>query len=296
MNDFNEFVNLSKTVCVLLNQYGTICYSNTDNIITEQFLEYLDVNRYLSTCGKTDFHMKCYCASIDKIELNKEVYYLILIQHEKISFNNAYIDILTGLYNRNFWEQFCDGIISRLGTDNFSLVLIDVDDLKKYNDTYGHLEGDKIIKIVGQSIKDSIRKEDLGIRYGGDEFIILIFNGDKNIGSDIIKRVRREIRKKSTDDTNIQISAGVYFGKCLNDINKIIEMADSNLYSEKKSKKRQSDKNDILKKLDREIKIIQNDLKSASKYKVADEKYITDLKGKIGKLDNIISKYLKKYD
>ncbi|MEF1208002.1 GGDEF domain-containing protein, partial [Photobacterium damselae] len=76
---------------------------------------------------------------------------------------------MTGFYRRDFYEKKLNKL------DNFSMLLIDIDNFKKINDTYGHKKGDDVIRQVARLIMDNIRQKDIAIRWGGEEFII-IFN------------------------------------------------------------------------------------------------------------------------
>ncbi|NLC04216.1 MAG: diguanylate cyclase, partial [Tissierellia bacterium] len=115
---------------------------------------------------------------------------------------------------------------------------------------------------VGQAIKNSIRKEDAGLRYGGDEFIILLFNQDKKAAYRVIERIRREISELAAEHgVNIQISAGAACYDCLRDMEDIIKMADRDLYKEKQMKKTKEKQNsDKLKYLIQEIEKLRDEL------------------------------------
>lgn len=91
----------------------------------------------------------------------------------------------------------------------FTLIVIDVDNLKSLNDSRGHLAGDKAIRIVGQSIIESIRKQDIAVRYGGDEFFVLLANTKKAIVEKVINRIKENIRKRGKEENiHIEISTG----------------------------------------------------------------------------------------
>ncbi|MFA5749760.1 MAG: GGDEF domain-containing protein [Candidatus Shapirobacteria bacterium] len=88
--------------------------------------------------------------------------------HQKIN-----MDLVTGCYNRNFWEEFTT--IKK--KENTSIIMCDVDGLKKINDEKGHLVGDNLIKSVASYLKKEFNQENnIVIRYGGDEFIIICTN------------------------------------------------------------------------------------------------------------------------
>lgn len=113
-----------------------------------------------------------------------------VIVYKRDYYSKSIIDAITGLYNRNYLEEIRETICySKF--KNISLILIDIDNLKNINDNYGHLEGDKAIEIVGNSIKNNIRTEDIGIRYGGDEFIIILFNKDTKAANKIVNRIKK---------------------------------------------------------------------------------------------------------
>lgn len=86
-----------------------------------------------------------------------------------------HLDRFTGLYNKDYAATVIQDILSK---DNrrHALVLLDIDNFKGFNDTYGHDEGDKILKAISRRIKRAFRKVDVGGRFGGDEFIVLVQN------------------------------------------------------------------------------------------------------------------------
>lgn len=90
-------------------------------------------------------------------------------------------DGMTGLYNRRFLEEFIDTVMSQAkrGDDTYSILMLDVDFFKMVNDTYGHDIGDKVIVEIGKVLKENIRAADLAIRYGGEEFVLLLRNADE---------------------------------------------------------------------------------------------------------------------
>ena len=85
-------------------------------------------------------------------------------------------DPLTGLYNRRYMQEFLDREIhrSRRSERPLSLMMIDIDYFKRYNDTYGHPAGDDALRLVGDALRNSVRAEDLACRYGGEEFILIL--------------------------------------------------------------------------------------------------------------------------
>lgn len=96
-----------------------------------------------------------------------------------------YHDVLTGTYNRRYYEDVASRIVGPAG-----IALMDVDDFKICNDTYGHYAGDMALKTVANAIQSCIRKSDLLIRYGGDEFLLVL----PGIPSDILQAKLEQIR------------------------------------------------------------------------------------------------------
>ncbi len=87
-------------------------------------------------------------------------------------------DGMTGLYNRRFLEEMIDKIMSQSerNKDTYSVMMLDVDFFKMVNDTYGHDVGDIVITALAKLLKDSIREADMAIRYGGEEFVLMLHN------------------------------------------------------------------------------------------------------------------------
>jgi diguanylate cyclase (GGDEF)-like protein/PAS domain S-box-containing protein len=122
---------------------------------------------------------------------------------EQILRERANIDELTGLYNHRHFHQRLDeetARCSRFG-DVFSLLSIDLDLFKAYNDIYGHLEGDEILRKVGGHIRGATRMIDIGFRYGGDEFAVILpgtpISGAFTVGERIRKLVDSEMDMKN---------------------------------------------------------------------------------------------------
>lgn len=88
----------------------------------------------------------------------------------------AYYDQLTGLYSRNFFEELLKKQTAIIEREKISseVIIIDIDNFKKINGSYGHVAGDKVLRFVAECIKESIRSSDTAVPYGGDEFVIVL--------------------------------------------------------------------------------------------------------------------------
>ena len=128
--------------------------------------------------------------------------------------NLAIYDTLTGLYNRRYFDE-------KFGTEaqqafvnktSLSLVLIDIDHFKKVNDTFGHPEGDKILRGVATLLKNSVRKKDTVARYGGEEFILILPEANLEGASMIAERIRKLVENTSFDIGNAHLNATISLG------------------------------------------------------------------------------------
>jgi len=107
----------------------------------------------------------------------------------------ANTDELTGLFNHRYFHERLDEEIARCSRfgNIFSLIFMDMDNFKAYNDIYGHLAGDEILNQIGQHIKDSSRVTDIGYRYGGDEFAVILPETSLEDAHKVAERIRRGV-------------------------------------------------------------------------------------------------------
>ncbi|WP_236709999.1 PAS domain-containing protein [Longilinea arvoryzae] len=146
-------------------------------------------------------------------------------------------DALTGLHNRFFFEEE----LSRLEENHrqsISMLMVDLDGLKKINDTRGHFAGDEALRLVAQLLRACLRGEDLVARLGGDEFAVLLPNTRSAEMERIIARMRRMIRKFNQRRPEMPISLSIGGATALPgaSLRRALEKADQQLYEEKKQK------------------------------------------------------------
>ena len=156
----------------------------------------------------------------------------------------ARIDELTGLLNRRTLDEMIDDEISRHSRYGgvFSLAILDLDSFKTYNDTYGHPEGDILLRQVGQVIKGAIRTADRAFRYGGDEFAILLPQTSIDDALQVTERVRDRI-SSDINSGDIRVTASIGLANWPDDgvsHTDIIAAADVTLYRAKRSGGNQS--------------------------------------------------------
>lgn len=131
-----------------------------------------------------------------------------LVQHVTIALRNAQMyrkmeetsitDDLTKLYNTRYCNQVLDELIKQRITTkaNISLIFFDVDFFKLVDDNYGHLVGSDTLRLIGERAKSVIRERDIAVRYGGDEYIIVLPDTDKPTAAIIAERIRKTIEEK----------------------------------------------------------------------------------------------------
>ncbi len=150
----------------------------------------------------------------------------------------AVTDSLTGLFNRHKLQDSLDTEVERAKRYSrpLSIIMIDMDKLKVINDTYGHAAGDEALKLVSRSIQRSIRKVDLGTRFGGDEFIVLLPEADREEAAAVAKRIREAILAVEFESGKLSVSMGVVQWHSGFDTSKdFVHAADEAMYLAKRS-------------------------------------------------------------
>jgi len=153
----------------------------------------------------------------------------------------AETDPLTELFNRrSFFRELEKRIKSG---ERFSVAILDLDNMKRINDTLGHQEGDRVLEAVSKALKKSIREDDLAARYGGDEFAVLFtrqgpppekFRGrfKANLDAELAKLKNENLKELS-------FSLGLaYYPQDGQDISSLLRIADTKMYAEKEAKKK----------------------------------------------------------
>lgn len=189
--------------------------------------------------------------------------------------NLANKDELTGLYNHRYFQEAVENEIIEAEKSGkpVSLLFIDIDYFKRYNDLYGHIAGDKVLEKIGQLLKSKLSNKDIAARYGGEEFAIIIPNCDEEGAIVVGEAIRAEIEKtyfegqENLPNDNLTISVGVssYPGKSKNKT-ELINSADDALYRAKFfNKNRVESYHSILEELKEDIEEEHIDLISSIK-------------------------------
>ncbi|MGL1892475.1 MAG: GGDEF domain-containing protein [Spirochaetaceae bacterium] len=144
-------------------------------------------------------------------------------------------DGLTGLYNARYLHKILEEEITKNSTESVDLavIMLDVDNFKNYNDTYGHKQGDLVLKSLADVIKRSAREIDISCRYGGEEFTVILPRTTLSAAEDVAERIRTNFEKLKFTTVSIGVSEFIH-GE---NVDQIIERADMALYKAKKGGK-----------------------------------------------------------
>lgn len=145
-------------------------------------------------------------------------------------------DSLTGLFNQRYFYDRLKAEIERARRQKhpLSLLLLDIDQFKSYNDTFGHLEGDRVIQTMGKVVVDCTRTSvDIGFRYGGDEFTIILPEADQDQAQQIAERIRKGFEARKFD--RLTLSIGLMSYREGDSLRGFISSADAAMYDAKRS-------------------------------------------------------------
>jgi diguanylate cyclase (GGDEF)-like protein len=182
-----------------------------------------------------------YVYDLSHIKKMEESIQLLKTEAEKI-----YFDALTGIHNRRYFDENQDRIIKTLSRSGgkLSLMMIDIDFFKNYNDTYGHKEGDNCLRMVADTLEKCVtRTDDFIARYGGEEFVVVLPNTDQKGACVIAKKLLKNMRElkiphaKSAAADYVTVSIGVTTGAVSHtqDMDDYVRRADEMLYKSKQN-------------------------------------------------------------
>lgn len=156
-------------------------------------------------------------------------------QVERLYFQiRANKDALTGAYTRHYFDFWLMRFKSNFDGDMnpIAVVMTDINGFKKFNDTYGHKAGDQALKDITSIFESSIRKDDLFIRYGGDEFLFVFTQCDEALCAKIMKRIDSEIQNLH-EDNDLSLAYGYAIVNDPDAIKRSIDKADKKMYNHK---------------------------------------------------------------
>jgi len=176
--------------------------------------------------------------SASKLEISELQENLLAVRNESLT------DPLTSLANRKFFDEALARSIATAQSQRepLALLLADIDHFKTFNDRYGHLTGDQVLRLVASAVKQNVKSQDITARYGGEEFAIILRNTELRSAIALADRVRaavmnRELVKRSTGEQlgRVTISIGVATLGANENQRSLIERADVCLYAAKRN-------------------------------------------------------------
>jgi len=169
-----------------------------------------------------------------------------LEEAQKVLKNLVNIDPLTGLYNRRYFNEISKTLykLSKRNDQNLSALMIDIDRFKLINDTFGHMVGDRVLIHLAKEVMYALRTSDVAVRFGGEEFIVLLPATDLEGATIIAKKIKNYIEKdvievddRENNSIKITVSIGVASCECNDDegIDALVHRADEALYEAKRA-------------------------------------------------------------
>jgi diguanylate cyclase (GGDEF)-like protein len=146
-------------------------------------------------------------------------------------------DELTSLFNRRSFDMQIEWAVKSAEENysNYALQMIDIDNFKNCNDTYGHAIGDQVLRNLGEIIPKSIRNLDSGFRFGGDEFAVILCGADSSISIIVAKRIQSYFNK--IDNYGTSLSIGIAQFRMGMTAQEFVHLADNALYEAKRQGK-----------------------------------------------------------
>jgi diguanylate cyclase (GGDEF)-like protein len=232
--------DLSTTDPLMSRKHFTI-YKEEDNHF---YIE--DLNSLNGTfLNQNEIHGKHILKSSDIITSGRTVFKFekrteLESMFHKYLYTAATTDRMTNLFNKYFFIDKLKKQItySKRYNTKFSLLMIDIDDFKKVNDTYGHTVGDEALKFVAFKVVSSIRENDMAARYGGEEFITLLLESGPEDAYAVAERMRNAVEEEvfEIDDIKFNLSISIGVASYPKDATKWLELiktADERLYTAK---------------------------------------------------------------
>lgn len=172
------------------------------------------------------------------IQLKRKRYQDALRKKQQQKLSQAVTDALTGLYNRRYFDTHIGKLLQSAeeAHKKLSLIIIDIDHFKDINDNYGHLSGDEVLKQLPEIMKANVRASDLPVRYGGEEFVIVMPRTLLHDAATVAERIRKAVEEYSftipagEGSLRCTISVGVSASKAGDSVGSMVERADQALY------------------------------------------------------------------
>jgi diguanylate cyclase (GGDEF)-like protein len=248
--DFDEFIATKKNVFDFFQEeFGFISKEQIDK--QDSWIQYIQNLQEIDRIVKIKTILgeeKIFTIHVDYYEQQDDYYVFSLTDITKFKEKSNILeyqashDKLTGLFNRNKFDEIFSKEIKRAKRYNndLSIIIFDIDDFKMINDTYGHQIGDEVLKDMAKIALSSVREQDINIRWGGEEFLILLPQTNLLGAIAVANKVKTSIEKHLFTDKSLQITASFGVAQFTNEDdneNTIISKADALLYEAKRTGK-----------------------------------------------------------
>lgn len=238
-----ERKNCSDTTCPAYKSKCRRCWIIAGTCSDNGAVQCQFVKKYIN-CQNCDVFLEAVCKDpVTEIEEH-----LIILTHslrtKQFDLRRiATTDSLTGLFNRNYFEMTIPREIEKAKRrkENLLIFIIDIDKFKNFNDTYGHQYGDKILKECADILQKATRSSDLLIRYGGDEFMVVMHPNSNEYAGRFEERIMKDLQEwnNMNPENDIKLSLSIGSAMCKPGflLTDVIDEADKEMYRNKLSKR-----------------------------------------------------------
>ncbi|MFA6741084.1 MAG: diguanylate cyclase [Arcobacteraceae bacterium] len=249
INNFNEFIKSKRNIFDFFKEdFGFI--SKEQITKQESWIKYIkelhEIDRIVKIKDALD-EEKIFAINVDYYE-NKEDYYVFsltditkLKEKSNLFEYQASHDKLTGLFNRNKFDEVYSKEVKRSKRYNneLSMIIFDIDDFKMVNDNYGHQIGDDLLKEIAKIILKNVREQDINVRWGGEEFLILLPQTNLAGAVTVASKIRIAIKDYLFTTKNLEITASFGVSQLLSEDSEttFISRSDTLLYEAKRTGK-----------------------------------------------------------
>ena len=249
INDFNEFIKSKKNIFDFFKEeFGFISKEQINK--QESWIKYIkelhEIDRIVKIKDSLD-EEKIFAINVDYYE-NKEDYYVFsltditkLKEKSNLFEYQASHDKLTGLFNRNKFDEVYSKEVKRSKRYNneLSMIIFDIDDFKMVNDNYSHQIGDDVLKEIAKIIQNGVREQDINVRWGGEEFLILLPQTNLEGAVIFASKIRIAIKEHLFSNKDLRITASFGVSQLLSEDTEttFISRGDNLLYEAKKTGK-----------------------------------------------------------
>jgi diguanylate cyclase (GGDEF)-like protein len=147
----------------------------------------------------------------------------------------AITDSLTGVFNRYFVNEMLRRETERTKRhlQPFAVLLVDVDGFKKYNDTFGHLQGDVALKSIARLLQSEIRSSDILGRFGGDEFVAILYESEHEGAMRVVEKMKKAVKNADLGTQSLSVTIGISIFRAAMTADQLLQEADQDLYLQK---------------------------------------------------------------